>query len=138
MWARPASQACDAAPLEDRPTALVVSGGVSQNEALRARCDTVQYDSHLRRFRSDALSVLPLVIRAGGLARLTTLCRQHGLIPSFPPPRWCTDNGVMIAWAGVEWLLSGRPADAHTIDYRPRWPLESIVQDLPPHPTQHA
>jgi len=25
-----------------------------------------------------------------------------------PPPKWCTDNGVMVAWAGVERLALGR------------------------------
>ena len=25
----------------------------------------------------------------------------------FPPPKLCTDNGVMVAWAGVEKLLLG-------------------------------
>ena len=24
-----------------------------------------------------------------------------------PPPRWCTDNGVMVAWAGAERLALG-------------------------------
>jgi tRNA A37 threonylcarbamoyltransferase TsaD len=25
-----------------------------------------------------------------------------GLQLVVPPPRWCTDNGVMVAWAGLE------------------------------------
>lgn len=36
----------------------------------------------------------------------TATCPQvaeaAGLQLVFPPPRWCTDNGVMVAWAGVE------------------------------------
>ena len=56
-----------------------------------------------------------------------------------PPPRLCTDNGVMVAWAGIERLRTGL-ADAISplgpesgahggcnnqewLDVRPRWPL---------------
>jgi glycoprotease/Kae1 family metallohydrolase len=51
-----------------------------------------------------------------------------------PPPRWCTDNGVMVAWAGCERLAlglildpprleeTGRGDDEY-VELRPRWPL---------------
>eukprot|EP00899_Mesostigma_viride_P029338 jgi/Mesvir1/958/Mv17512-RA.1 len=49
-----------------------------------------------------------------------------------PPPRLCTDNGVMAAWAGVERFMLGMteplPEDAEKVDLRPRWPLG--VQDV--------
>ena len=35
-------------------------------------------------------------------AELSKLAAAEGLSLVLPPPRWCTDNGVMIAWAGVE------------------------------------
>ena len=57
---------------------------------------------------------------------MATLCAQRHLRLSVPPMTWCTDNGVMIAWAGVEWLASGRPADAYAIEYRPVWPLADL------------
>ena len=40
-----------------------------------------------------------------------------------PPPRLCTDNGAMIAWAGLERLAAG---DVDGLDFapRPRWPLD--------------
>ena len=28
--------------------------------------------------------------------------REMGVRVVFPPPRYCTDNGVMIAWNGIE------------------------------------
>lgn len=47
-----------------------------------------------------------------------------------PAPQLCTDNGVMVAWAGVERLALGLwehpPASAQDdgwVDVRPRWPL---------------
>ncbi|XP_035689123.1 probable tRNA N6-adenosine threonylcarbamoyltransferase, mitochondrial [Branchiostoma floridae] len=42
-----------------------------------------------------------------------------------PPPRLCTDNGVMIAWAGMEWLKEGRgiAEDPEAVDFQPRCPL---------------
>ena len=45
----------------------------------------------------------------------------------YPAPRYCTDNGAMIAYAGCQRLLAGEvdPPDAAV---RPRWPLE----ELPP------
>jgi N6-L-threonylcarbamoyladenine synthase len=41
-----------------------------------------------------------------------------------PPPALCTDNGVMIAWAGVERLRLGFK-DGLDTPARPRWPLDS-------------
>ena len=32
---------------------------------------------------------------------------KEGLQLVLPPPRWCTDNGVMTAWAGIERLARG-------------------------------
>ena len=33
---------------------------------------------------------------------LGILCRELGYTLKIPPPHLCTDNGVMIAWNGVE------------------------------------
>ncbi|XP_071977040.1 tRNA N6-adenosine threonylcarbamoyltransferase, mitochondrial isoform X2 [Engystomops pustulosus] len=43
-----------------------------------------------------------------------------------PPPQLCTDNGVMIAWNGVERLCAGAGVlkNAHNIRYEPRLPLD--------------
>ena len=40
-----------------------------------------------------------------------------------PPQKLCTDNGAMIAWAGVERLRLGR-VDPLDVAARPRWPLD--------------
>ncbi len=70
------------------------------------------------------------IVVAGGVAANTYL-REHlkdladkeGLIFAAPPIKFCTDNGVMIAWAGVERALKGL---YNGLDFkpRPRWPLD--------------
>lgn len=42
-----------------------------------------------------------------------------------PPPSLCTDNGAMVAWAGIEMMRSGK---ASSLDFapRPRWPLDEL------------
>ncbi|GAB2271999.1 glutamated carboxypeptidase [Dionaea muscipula] len=64
-------------------------------------------------------------------ARLDHVAKKRGLQLVCPPPGLCTDNGVMIAWTGIEHLRLGRfdpppPADEPKdawLDVRPRWPL---------------
>lgn len=51
------------------------------------------------------------------------LARKYQLAFSAPPIKLCTDNGVMIAWAGVERLKLGL-TDSLTFKPRPRWPLD--------------
>ncbi|KAJ1966610.1 Mitochondrial tRNAs modification protein, partial [Dimargaris xerosporica] len=42
-----------------------------------------------------------------------------------PPPQLCTDNGVMVAWAGIERMAKGC-LDGYGIGIVPRWPLEAL------------
>ena len=81
-------------------------------------------------FRADFPAGKTLVI-AGGVAangplraRLEALAGQEGLSFVAPPPRLCTDNGAMIAWAGIERLALGL-VDGLDFKPRPRWPLEA-------------
>ena len=71
------------------------------------------------------------VVASGGVAasaflrnRLKELCENNNLIFSAPPMRFCTDNGVMIAWAGLERFQRGFVDDLK-FKPRPRWPLDS-------------
>jgi N6-L-threonylcarbamoyladenine synthase len=70
------------------------------------------------------------LVVAGGVAanqylrsRLGDLAAAHGLALAAPPPDLCTDNGAMIAWAGLERLRLGL-ADGLDFAPRPRWPLD--------------
>jgi N6-L-threonylcarbamoyladenine synthase len=62
--------------------------------------------------------------------RLTSLADDTGLRFVAPPPALCTDNGAIIAWAGIERLRLGL-VDGLDAPLRPRWPLDT---DAPPRP----
>jgi N6-L-threonylcarbamoyladenine synthase len=77
-----------------------------------------------------ALAPMPTLVVAGGVAanaylrgRLEEVAAAHGAQLVAPPVRLCTDNGAMIAWAGVERLRLGR-IDGLDFRPRPRWPLD--------------
>ena len=70
------------------------------------------------------------LVVAGGVAanqflraRLTKLAEAQGMTLAAPPISLCTDNGAMIAWAGLERIAAGFPPDALDIAPRARWPL---------------
>jgi N6-L-threonylcarbamoyladenine synthase len=80
-------------------------------------------------FRRDYPAGQSLVV-AGGVAANTALramlvntAQKNGLAFAAPPPALCTDNAVMIAWAGVERLKMGL-IDGLDFKARPRWPLD--------------
>jgi N6-L-threonylcarbamoyladenine synthase len=69
-------------------------------------------------------------VLAGGVAanaalraRLGTAAAAQGFALMVPPPRLCTDNGAMIAWAGIERLRLGL-TDGLEVAARARWPLD--------------
>ncbi len=81
---------------------------------------------------ANALALAPssTLVVAGGVAanvylrgRLEDVAAAHGARLVAPPVRLCTDNGAMIAWAGVERLRLGQ-VDALDFRPRPRWPLD--------------
>jgi len=81
------------------------------------------------RFRTAHGAGGTLVV-AGGVAanrylhgRLTEMSNTLGLSLVVPPPSLCTDNGAMVAWAGVERLRLGL-VDGLDAPARARWPLD--------------
>lgn len=73
------------------------------------------------------------LVVAGGVAanlfireKLESLCEKYGLPLVAPPVKLCTDNGVMIAWAGMERFKKGQQ-DKFDFMPRPRWPLEELA-----------
>ena len=83
-------------------------------------------------FAADHPGVAGLLVVAGGVAAnaairaaLGAACAAHGFTLAVPPPALCTDNAVMVAWAGIERLRLGL-ADDIAVAPRPRWPLEEL------------
>lgn len=73
---------------------------------------------------------MPALVVAGGVAAnkalrsaLKNLTDSYEMSFIAPPMSLCSDNGAMIAWAGVERLRLGM-SDTLDIAARPRWPLD--------------
>ena len=73
----------------------------------------------------------PAFAVAGGVAAngpirgaLRALAEDRGVRFAAPPLALCTDNAAMIAWAAIEGIVAGRPADRMDLAARPRWPLD--------------
>jgi tRNA N6-adenosine threonylcarbamoyltransferase len=82
----------------------------------------------------NALKLAPssTLVVAGGVAanahlrgRLEKTASEHGARLVAPPVKLCTDNGAMIAWAGLERLRLGM-VDVLDFRPRPRWPLDAM------------
>ena len=75
-----------------------------------------------------SVNVKQLVI-AGGVAanqyllnKISNMMLEYGMETISPPIKLCTDNGAMIAWAGVERFRLGLIDDLNIAPH-PRWPL---------------
>jgi N6-L-threonylcarbamoyladenine synthase len=84
----------------------------------------------IRVFRREIGQPSALVV-AGGVGAnrairqaLQRSATEAGLRLVVPPPKLCTDNGAMIAWAGIERLSRGMTDDLD-VAARPRWPLDA-------------
>lgn len=74
------------------------------------------------------------LVIAGGVAanqylrdRFVRFTQEKGWTLLVPPPKYCTDNGAMIALAGLDMLRRGAVPDranSLAIAARPRWPLD--------------
>jgi N6-L-threonylcarbamoyladenine synthase len=86
-----------------------------------------------RALRQEGLNTL---VMAGGVSANTHLrsALKEALVKEkarvfYPAPKYCTDNGAMIAYAGAQRLQAGQVDDMDA-SVRPRWPME----ELPPLP----
>jgi len=115
-----------------------------QNAALRHLEMRLTYAFRLLAEERDSLGCAPdTLVLSGGVAANAELRRRLGELcastPSprddgapwrmvVPPPRLCTDNGVMVAWAAAERLKLGL-TDAPDVEHvRARWPLGRPLQ----------
>ena len=85
--------------------------------------------NHLEAHALDMAPQVTALVVAGGVAAngavraaLGRLAKARGLPMLAPPLSYCTDNAVMVAWAGFERLRHGL-VDPLSHNPRPRWPL---------------
>ncbi|KAH7862716.1 hypothetical protein Vadar_008528 [Vaccinium darrowii] len=127
---------------------IPISSASSEDRSSRAdiaasfqRVAVLHLEERCERAIEWALKIEPSIkylVVSGGVAsnkyvraRLNQVVKKTGLKLVCPPPSLCTDNGVMIAWTGIEHFRVGRfdpppPADEPEdtlIELRPRWPL---------------
>ncbi|KAK7011908.1 tRNA N6-adenosine threonylcarbamoyltransferase mitochondrial isoform X2 [Biomphalaria glabrata] len=84
----------------------------------------------------NLLSTNKTLVVSGGVAsnayiraNLIHVASLYGYKVVCPPTKLCTDNGIMIAWNGMEKLLCGRNYfhDANTVDVSARCPLGTDI-----------
>ncbi|PYG01525.1 O-sialoglycoprotein endopeptidase [Thioalkalivibrio sp. ALE21] len=140
-------------PMLDRPgldmsfsglkTAVLTAvrkGGHAQADVARAFEEAVSETLVEKTRRALKQSRAPALVVAGGVAANATLraglermARESGVPVHFPRAEFCTDNGAMIALAGLRRLQTGRAADAvddagsPVIHARARWPLAELT-----------
>ncbi|GLT39548.1 hypothetical protein SLA2020_137320 [Shorea laevis] len=127
---------------------IPISRASSQDRSSRAdiaasfqRVAVLHIEERCQRAIEWALKIEPSIkslVVSGGVAsnqyvraQLNQIVKNNGLQLVCPPPSLCTDNGVMVAWTGIEQFAVGRydpPPPANepedfVYDVRPRWPL---------------
>ncbi len=120
--------------IDNLPAGMLEPGDVAMlaKSFETALCDVVA-DRCLRAmdiFTHQYKPALPIIVVSGGVAANTALratLQSVAALKSFsfiaPPLKLCSDNGAMIAWAGIEHLQRGRK-DSLDVAARPRWPLD--------------
>ncbi len=119
-----------------RETAEKIENPTGQDIADLAASFQAAAARHLAQRTEKAMASMPQAGRlvvAGGVASncavkqmLQQLCAANSWSLIAPPPKYCTDNAAMIAWAGAERLACGLamdPALAMALAPRARWPL---------------
>ena len=85
--------------------------------------------------RALEASGAPVLVVAGGVAAnrplragLRAMAEAQGVPVFFPRPAFCTDNGAMIALAGLRRLQAGAVDPGLAIHARARWPLTELAE----------
>lgn len=70
---------------------------------------------------------------AGGVASnmalrsiLTETLAPFNMTHYYPPPKWCTDNALMIGWAGIEFWEQGLQTDLSALPTA-KWPISELM-----------
>lgn len=130
------------APTVENPLDFVCSGGVGSNMTLRSMLN----DLLCKKLQDNQRKKLKKLEKQGRLAEkedakgemenTETKPDTHSPGPSkssvlkfhFPPPKWCTDNALMIGWAGIELYEScGMYTDLGALPTA-KWPIEKVTE----------
>ncbi|XOD69911.1 MAG: tRNA (adenosine(37)-N6)-threonylcarbamoyltransferase complex transferase subunit TsaD [Sodalis sp. (in: enterobacteria)] len=110
----------------------VVNDHQTRADIARAFEDAVVETLAIKCQRALDLTGFQRLVMAGGVSanqslrlRLDGMMRQRGGKVFFARPEFCTDNGAMIAYAGMMRLQSGDSADL-AVSIQPRWRLEEL------------
>lgn len=137
-------------PMTDRPGLDFSFSGLKTFAAntVRANDDSLQTHADIARAFEDAVvdtlaikckraldqTGFKRLVMAGGVSanrtlrtRLGEMMKKRGGEVFYARPEFCTDNGAMIAYAGMVRLQTGATQDL-SVSVRPRWPLA----ELPP------
>lgn len=94
-------------------------------------CLTTKLEKAIKVFKEKHPNGKDIVVSGGVGANmflrdaLQNVATRNQMVFSAPPLKYCTDNGVMIAWAGLERFQKGL-IDHLNFKPRPRWPLSEI------------
>lgn len=119
----------------ENPEAGLIADLAASYQAAIVDCLENRTRNAMEDFKAQVDGKLYFVI-AGGVAantlireKLEGLSKIQGFSYFAPPPWLCTDNGVMIAWAGIEKfkLNKGDPLDTSV---RARWPLDETASPV--------
>jgi N6-L-threonylcarbamoyladenine synthase len=95
------------------------------NEILNVKCK-----SAMNEFSSTHKKNKKVFVISGGVAanksirnNIDQLSKEMGFENFFPPIELCSDNGAMIAWAGIERFKKGIEDNLDVLA-KPRWPLD--------------
>jgi len=106
---------------------LAVVGGVASNQAIRARlqvlCEKRSLARRLEKEQERIWDESNSENKGGGTMEVEAPLPPWELV--VPPPRLCTDNGVMVAWAAIEKLRLGYSDVVEGRDVHARWPFAS-------------
>ncbi|KRB62748.1 tRNA threonylcarbamoyl adenosine modification protein TsaD [Rhizobium sp. Root708] len=127
--------ATEIAPLTDQDVADICAS--FQNAVSRTLKDRIGRGLERFKMQFGKEDGQPALVVAGGVAAnlelretLQTLCDKYGFRFVAPPLRLCTDNAVMIAWAGLERMANGVSPDDLDVQPRSRWPLDANAETL--------
>ena len=95
-------------------------------DCITNRLSNALHDERVVRVKPETMVVAGGVAKNSAIrAAMEELANKSGMLFAAPPMNLCTDNGAMIAWAGIENYRIGNIV-REPVAPRPRWPLTEL------------